>query len=311
MEVTGSPVWDVIIVGGGPAGLNAALLLGRCRRRVLLFDDGQARNATAHAAHAVFTRDGTPPMELRRIAREQLEPYGVVVRNDTVVQATRSDRAFEIRTTSGERHVSRKLLLATGVRDALPPIPGLAACYGRSVFTCPYCDGWEVRDQPLVALARGPGTLEFALGLTTWSRDLVLCTDGWTRLSSEEQRQLRAHAIAFRPDRLARLEHRAGKLERVIFADGQALSCSALFVHANSGQRSNLARDLGCEFSPTGAVKTRKLARAGAAGLYVAGDAAREVNFIDVAAAEGLKAAFAINKELRMEFSARQLGGAS
>ncbi|HKU41310.1 MAG TPA: NAD(P)/FAD-dependent oxidoreductase [Polyangiales bacterium] len=299
------PVWDVIIVGGGPAGLNAALLLGRCRRSVLLIDDGKPRNGVSHASHGVFTRDGEAPGELRRIAREQLRLYGVVVQEDTVVRARCAADTFEIDTANGDRQTARKLLLATGLVDKLPDVPGLESCYGRSVFSCPYCDGWEVRDRPLAVLAQGRAGIDLALGLTTWSRDLVLCTNGWSRLSQTDRHALRAHAVALRTARVVRIDQVGGYVERIVFADGQMLPRSAIFIATEARQRSDLARALGCEFNLKGAVNTGKLQRAGPYGLFVAGDAAREANFIGVAAAEGLKAAYAINLELREEFSAR------
>jgi thioredoxin reductase len=294
--------WDVIIVGGGPAGLSAALLLGRCRRRVLLFDDGRARNQRSRAAHAVFTRDGESPEELRRIAREQLERYDVTVRRDTIVQVAREGAGFELVTRGGERHAARKLLLATGIVDAVPGIPGMDAIYGRSAFHCPYCDGWEVRDQRLAVLARGAEGVELALSVANWSSDVVLCTQTLRRLHAQDALKLRAHGIASHPARIRELVHEAGQLRRIVFADGTSLERDALFFRAPTAQRCDLAARLGCLFTTKGAVKTGRLAATGN-GLYVAGDAAREVHFVTVAAAEGLKAAYAIHRELRLERS--------
>ncbi|HMI92159.1 MAG TPA: NAD(P)/FAD-dependent oxidoreductase [Polyangiales bacterium] len=300
-------LWDVIVIGGGPAGLSAALLLGRCRRRVLVFDDGRPRNARSHAAHGVFTRDGESPAELRRIARAQLDPYGVCVRDETVAHVDRrSAGGFELTTESGQHHRAKKLLLATGITDILPDIPGLQAIYGSSAFHCPYCDGWEVSDRRIAVLARGAVGVEYALGITTWSRDVVLCTHGAGRISTGDRSKLRAHGIAVHSQRIRELVHDAGQLQRIAFEDGVTIERDALFFNAPSPQRSQLAQRLGCLFTEKGAVKTGRLASTGG-GLYVAGDAAREVHFVSVAAAEGLKAAFAINRELRQERSAELL----
>ncbi len=168
---------DVVIVGAGPAGLSAALMLGRCRRSVLVVDHGRNRNAASHALHGFLTRDGTPPAEFLRLAREELAQYATVeLRAGEVVDAECRSDSFCVTLASGEEVPSRKLLLATGVVDNLPEVPGFRELYGRSVFHCPYCDGWELRDQPLAIYGRGDRGVGVALELTAWSRDLVLCT---------------------------------------------------------------------------------------------------------------------------------------
>ena len=203
--------FDVIIVGAGPAGLSAALVLGRCRRRVLVCDAGQPRNAASHGLHLYLTRDGIDPAEFLAIAREQLRPYETVQhRRARVADAARVAEGFEIVLeaedgVTEERITARKLLLATGVVDTLPEIDGLRAFYGTSVFHCPYCDGWEMRDQPLAVYGRGANGVGLALELSFWTPHLTLCTDGPGELSEEDRERLWKRRIYLREEEINRL----------------------------------------------------------------------------------------------------------
>jgi thioredoxin reductase len=294
---------DVVVVGAGPAGLSAALMLGRCRRTVIVFDTGQPRNAHSHGLHGYLTRDGIPPRELLRIARAELAKYETVsIREGEVISAEcQPDGRFRVALASGEHIASRKLLLATGVVDNLPTIDGFRECYGRSVFHCPYCDGWEVRDQPIAIYGKAQRGLGLALELTLWTRDLVLCTDGSAEIDDEGLARLSKNRIAIREDRIARLEQHEGALNAIVFADGSRLPRRALFFSTGQYQRSHLLSQLGCEFNEKGTVRTGKYETTHLGGLYVAGDASRAVQWVVVAAAEGAEAAFAINTDLLKE----------
>jgi thioredoxin reductase len=295
-------MFDVIIVGAGPAGLSAALVLGRCRRRVLICDAGHPRNAASHALHCFLTRDGTKPAEFLRIAREELGAYETIeLRQTEVTEAQSLARGFEVTLSTGERVSSRKLLLATGVVDDLPKIEGLPEFYGRSVFHCPYCDGWEKRDQPIAIYGRGENGLGLSLELLLWSRDLVLLTDGPAGLSSLELGRLARHAITIREDPIERLAGNNGNLERIVFANGETLARRAMFFSTSQRQTCNLAERLGCELTEQGCVDTGDYETTNVPGLYVAGDSSRLVQFVIVAASEGAQAAVAINKELMKE----------
>lgn len=291
--------YDCVIVGAGPAGLSAALMLGRCRRRVLLCDTGEGRNRWSHAVHCFLTRDGTPPEDLRRLSREQLAPYRTVELCDRrIVDAVRGPAGFELRAADGARLRARRLLLATGVVDELPAVPGLADLYGRSAHHCPYCDGWEWRDQPVAVWGRGDHGPGLAESLTVWTRDLVLCTDGETDLPEETRYRLESLGIRIRTERIERLEGRDGLLERIVFEQGAAEPRRALFFSASQHQASDLPAKLGCRFTHHGAVDTGKCEATDVPGLYVCGDASREAQFAIVAAAEGAEAGMAINKSL-------------
>jgi len=194
-------MFDVVVAGGGPAGLNAALMLGRARRTVLLCDSGQPRNAAVHAMHGFLSRDGTDPAALRQTARDQLGPYPTVRVRDVAIQAVgRDEDQLTITLGDGTSEQARRLLLATGVADQLPPIPGLAELWGRGVFNCPYCDGWEVRDQPLAVLASDPRNFQLALQLTCYSPDVLLASNGPAGLDDDARGLLAAHKVALREE---------------------------------------------------------------------------------------------------------------
>jgi thioredoxin reductase len=296
-------MYDVIIVGAGPAGLSAALLLGRSRRRVLVFDTGRPRNAASQAIHGFLSRDGVNPHEFLRLSREQLRQYDTVTLRDAevVAAACEGNTRFTVTLATGETLVSRKLLIATGVVDHLPDIGGFHDLYGRSVFHCPYCDGWEVRDRPLAIYGRGARGLGLSLELTGWSRDLILCTDGPCEIDDEGRARLTRAGIGLRETRVTALEGRDGVLEHVVFADGERLARRALFFTTGQTQQSKLASALGCEIGEKGTVQTGKYETTHLPGLYVAGDASRAVQWVVVAAAEGAEAAFAINTGLLQE----------
>jgi thioredoxin reductase len=305
-------MYDVIIVGAGPAGLSAALVLGRCRRRVLVCDSGHPRNAASRAMHGFLTRDGINPHEFLRLSREQLRQYETVTVRDCEVTAAacRADARFEVTIENQERLTTRKLLIATGVLDNLPEIPGFAELYGASVFHCPYCDGWEVRDEALAVYGRGARGLGLSLEVTGWSRDVVLCSDGPADIDEAGRDRLRRCGIQVREERVLRLEGNEGRLTRIVFDEGEPIPRRALFFTTGQTQQSALAISLGCEFNDKGTVRTGKYETTHLTGLFVAGDASRAVQWVIVAAAEGAEAAFAINTALLSEDLRRIESGA-
>lgn len=293
--------FDVVIVGGGPAGLSAALMLGRCRRRVLVCDLGEPRNRTTAAVHGYLTRDGVAPRELVEFGRRELDPYGVEFRCVGVVDVARdTDRGYRVSFATGGGANGRYLLLATGVVDDLPAISGFHECYGRSVFHCPYCDGWEWRDRRLTAFGLGRDAAGLSLALTTWSRDVVLCTNGG-RVDRRFADQLARNGVRVQTARIDRLEHEDGRLTALVLDDGTPLERDALFFTSGQHPQSLIATRLGCALNRRGTVRTGNMCDTNVPRVFVAGDASRDAQFVVVAAAEGVKAAVAINQALQAE----------
>jgi thioredoxin reductase len=294
--------YDVMIIGGGPAGLSAAMVLGRCRRKVILFDTHKQRNRFSDAMNGFITRDGIKPSEFIEIGRQELASYDVVLRACAIKKVKHiKGGGFEAEDEDGEKFWSKKLLLATGLKDRVPEIPGIEEMYGKSVHHCPYCDGWESRDKLLAAYGKNRNGVGLALSLKTWSPYVTLFTDGTSKLTAADIVQLQRNGISINTKKIARLEGEAAQLKQIVLADDTSEKCEALFFSTGTEQQCNLGEMLGCEFTHRGVVKTRKLQKTNVKGLFVAGDAARDVQLVIVAAAEGTKAAVAINMELQEE----------
>jgi thioredoxin reductase len=303
------PEFDVVIAGAGPAGLSAALILGRCCRSVLLCDRGTPRSWASKAMHGFISRDGMPPREFAAQALQELRRYSTVQFLQIEITAVqRTGRGFQV--TAGDRIVhGRKLLIATGVQDELPAIDGLEPLFGTSVFQCPYCDGWEVRDRPIAAYGRQMRGLEMARALTAWSRDIVLCTDGASGYSREQRQHLAANGVTLIQQRILRVEGENGKLRQIVFRDGSRTAREALFFDTPSRGQSNLTSQLGCTFNRQGGVRCGRYEATDVPGVYVAGNIIRNVQLSIVAAAEGANAAFGINRALTREDFLRHATG--
>ena len=296
-----SATYDVVIVGGGAAGLSAALVLGRCRRSVLLFDDGLPRNAASHGVHGLLGHEGLPPRELLARGRSELERYKTVtVRAGRVAEIAAYGDGFSIACVDGSTATARKVLLATGMKDHLPQIDGIERFYGRSVHHCPYCDGFEHGDQPIAVYGAGDKGAGLALMMKQWSDDVLLLTDGLGTVSPEMQERLDRRRIAVRNEKIIQLEGSGGgHLQTVHLESGEALARTALFFTTGCAQHSDLWASLGCARDEKGGIITTEVTEESSVpGVYVAGDASRDVLFVAVAIAEGAMAGVAINRAL-------------
>ena len=301
-------IYDCIIVGGGPAGLNAAIVLGRCRRRVLVFDTGEHRNRYSHGMHNYLTRDDILPTEFLKICHTELQKYSVQKLNRRVIAAKRNDEGlFQVKDDQSGKYFAKKLLVATGLTDTLPELEGFKEMYGKSVFHCPYCDGWEVRDQKIGVYARNKEGSELALALKRWSDQVTLYTDGKNKVKPSQKEALDANGIEVVRLAIARLEGKKGKLQKIVFRNGEERDCDALFFVNGYTQQCDLAEAFGCEISKKGVVVTNRFQQTNVPGLYVAGDASKDMHFVVVAASEGAKAGVIINKELQKEVTDKKL----
>jgi thioredoxin reductase len=286
---------DVAIVGGGPAGLSAALVLGRARRRVVVIDAGMPRNAPAAHMQGFLSRDGMPPADLLRAARAEVRRYGVEIVEDRVVEAT---PGFALRLAGGRTVEARHVLLATGAVDELPDVLGARERWGRDFLHCPYCHGWEVRDQPLGVLGTGPGSVEYAYLIRQWTDDVILFTHSLA-VTDGERATLAARGIAVVDGSVERLVVTDDRLRAVQLADGRSIPRAALFIRPElRAHRDGPAAALGCELLAGGLLRTDADGRTSVPGVWAAGNAANPRAQVITAAGEGSAVAIAINSEL-------------
>lgn len=293
---------DVAIVGGGPAGLSAALILGRCLRTVILVDANQPRNAPSKSMHGFLSRDGIAPGKLREISLEQIKAYpNVTVTHGTIRKVRRLKDRFVAERHDGGIVRSRKILLATGRTDSLPDLPGIREFYGHSVFHCPQCDGWEARGKPLVVYGKNCTGWEFATDLLTWSDDITLCSDQTHRLTRKRAAWLKNLGIRVVREKVERLEGRGRRISNVRLENGDRIPCHALFFCAEERPRAELAIQLGASLTPAGRIRHDRRCQTNIPGCFTAGNMTEGLQMVVMAAAEGAHAAYSINKELNRE----------
>jgi thioredoxin reductase len=294
--------YDAVVIGGGPAGLSAALYLGRSRRRALVVDTGKPRNAKSHASHGVFTRDGTPPGDLLAEARRQLGTYPMIeFKRVAAVGASVARAGFEVRLESSNKVISaRKLVLACGIRDELPPIEGLADNWGTRVFNCTYCHGFEESDRPLALLAVEKVGLQSVMSLLNLSKDLVVFTDGRGQLSADEQKRIESWGVKIVEAKLTKVAAVADGLA-VHLADGSMIARRAMLVKPTLHFASGLPVQLGCEQSGPGGLVVDATWQTTVRGVYAAGDIAIHRRSVAMAAASGAEAGVCIDLALTEE----------
>jgi thioredoxin reductase len=289
--------YDVLIVGGGPAGLSAALILGRCHRKTLLCDEGRQRNLSSHAIHGLLGRDGLPPSAFLDEARQELTRYKSVSMHRTLVSDIMpAGDKFEFVCADGTCGTAAKILLATGLVDEVPELPGIETLYGVSVHHCLYCDGFEYAGKPVAAYGKGDKGAELAIMMKHWIADVVACSDG-TEVSEGVSRKLEEYKIPLRSEAIKSLEGTGGELTNIVFSSGPDLPRAGMFFATGCHQASDLSERLGCKRSAKGGVVIDpRTEESSVPGVYVAGDVSRDVLLVAVGIGEGAEAAVAINK---------------
>ncbi|WP_053145155.1 NAD(P)/FAD-dependent oxidoreductase [Pseudomonas sp. P97.38] len=291
--------YDVIIAGGSYAGLSAALQLARARRKVLVIDAGQRRNRFAASSHGFLGQDGRSPGDIVEDARRQLMVYPTVQwLSDTAIDARQEAEGFTVETAGGQRHRTRRVLLATGVIDDLPPIEGLAERWGKSVFHCPYCHGYELEQGPIGVLATSPMSLHHAQMLPDWG-PTTFFTQGVFEPDAEQRASLVQRGVTLEPERVVRIE---GERANVVLADGRGVRIDGLFVLPRTRAASQLAVSLGCAFEegPLGAfIQTDAMTReTRVAGVFACGDAAMPFGSVALAVGDGVRAGSGVHRSL-------------
>ncbi len=287
--------YDVVVVGGGAAGLSAALVLGRARRRVAVVDAGAPRNAPAAHMQGFLSRDGMPPADLLAAGRAEVTSYGVEIVRDQVAAI---EPGFSVRLAGGQVLEARRILVATGVTDELPDIPGVRERWGRDLLHCPYCHGWEVRDEPLGVLGTLPGSVQHALLVRQWSDDVVFFAHTY-ELTSDELAQLAARGVQVIREKVTRLVVDADRLAGVELADGRVIERTAVFVRpGNIPHADGLLNALGCDMNEAGFATVDSTGRTSAAGVWAAGNVVDPRAQVITAAGAGSAAAIAINADL-------------
>ena len=291
---------DRAVIGGGPAGLNASLVLGRSRRKTILFDDNKPRNAVTSESHGFITRDGIDPQELKQIAQEELNHYpDVTIEKQRVLSVTKENDVFRITSEDGGIHHAKKVILATGFKEVLPAIESVKAFYGTSLFSCPFCDGWELRDRPLAVISENHAAFHMAKVVSNWTDDLIVCTNAKQTLSADEKGILEKQGIKVYEEKIRSLIGENGFLKKIEFESGETVLREGGFITPEWKQATDIGLQLGCKLNDRGGIETDSWKKTSVEGLYACGDTLMAgPSQLILAAGEGSMAAISINGAL-------------
>ena len=294
--------FEVIIIGGSYSGLSAAMSLGRALRNVLIIDSGNPRNKQTPHSHNFLTQDGKTPNQISTLAKEQVSQYKTIkFYSGLAVRGTKTEKEFEIKTQVGDLFYSKKLILATGLRDIMPDIKGFAECWGISVIHCPYCHGYEVKNEKTGILGNGDSGFEFSRLVNNWTKDLTLYTNGKSTLTKEQTDNLRNHHIPIVEKKIDGFEHINGQIETIVFNDNSKTSLTAIYARPALIQHSEIAAKLGCEFTEQGLVKVDASQKTTINGVFACGDNSNSSKDIALAVSTGMVAGSTVNKEIIQE----------
>ncbi|CAL1519299.1 NAD(P)/FAD-dependent oxidoreductase [Chitinophaga sp. MM2321] len=292
-------LYDVIIIGGSYAGLSAAMALGRSFRQVLVLDNGMPANRQTPHAHNFITHDGQTPAAIAAAAKEQVSHYPTIqFKNETAVSATINGMGFLIETKNGEHFQAKKLLLATGITDIMPDIKGFAAAWGISVLHCPYCHGYEVRNEVTGILSNGEEAYEFSKMIHHWTSNLTIFTNGAAVFSNEQLDKLATHRIAVNDKVIREIEQEKGQVKQLLFTDGSSAPVRVLYARPAMRLSGDIPVALGCVLTATGHIEADSFQRTSVPGVFAAGDCTTPFRSLSQATAAGTLAGAMINKAL-------------
>jgi thioredoxin reductase len=291
--------FEVIIIGGSYSGLSAAMSLGRSLRQVLVIDSGLQCNRQTPYSHNFITQDGEKPTTISAKAKLQVDLYKTVeFYKGLAAKAVKIDNGFEVTTASGDVFTSRKLLFATGVKDLFPEIHGFADCWGISVLHCPYCHGYEVKNEKTAIIANGEMGFEYAKLISNWTKDLRLCTNGKSELTLEQTQILKKHDVSIFEDKIDSFEHSDGYISNIVFENNEKIEVKAVYAKPPLEQHCPLPEILGCELTEQGLLKTDFMQKTNVSGVYASGDCSTQMRSVALAVSSGSFAGAVINKEL-------------
>ncbi|WP_144521527.1 NAD(P)/FAD-dependent oxidoreductase [Bacillus pumilus] len=293
---------DCVIIGGGPAGLSAALVVGRGRKQVIVFDDELPRNRVTQESHGFITNDGMTPFEIRQAGEADLQNYPhIQIKRSKIVVVQNNEDNFTLLTQGGERFEAKKIILATGLKDILPEMKGIHEVYGKTLFSCPFCDGWELKDKPLALIAENSRALHMAKLLSNWTKDLIVFTNGKQVFAEEEKALLSAHSIQVIDVPIMSIHHENGQMHSLHLVNGETVNREGGFVASEFKQSAPFGETLGCQMTKNGGIETDILGRTTVSGVFACGDNLGGPAQLVLAVAAGSQAGMGVIHELVQE----------